>query len=81
MLSFLGDLVERVNESGFAGRLDVFEGFENVLQLGGASARWDFEVKFFATTREPRGVTLVDDEVGQSGGNLLGEVDLGGVFS
>ena len=64
LLGFLGDLVERVNESGFAGRLDVFECFENVLQLGGASARWDFEVKFFATTRESCGVALVDDEVG-----------------
>ena len=64
LLGFFGDLVERVNQSGFAGRLDVFEGFENVLQLGGASARWDFEVKFFAATREPRGVALVDDEVG-----------------
>ena len=67
------------NQSGFAFWLEIVEGVKDGLELGGTTAGRNFQVDLFVTAGKAGRVALIDNEVGESGGDSLREFDLGGV--
>lgn len=80
LLDFFSHLVKGVNQAGFTFWLDMLQGIKNVLKLGWSAAGRDLEVKLLAAARKPYGVSLINDEIGESGCYTPGELDFGGVF-
>ncbi len=69
LLDLLGDRVKCLDKACFPFGFDRLKRFKNVLQLGRATAWRDLQMEFFVTTRETHGISLVDDEITQGGGN------------
>jgi len=81
LLNLLGDLVKGSDESSATFRFKFVEGIEDGLELGRATAGRDLEVDLFVAARKAGGVTLIDNEIGERGGDALRELDLGWVVA
>ena len=71
-----GELMQQRHELATAGRFDAFEQIEERDEMGRTTARRDLSDNAIGDTGEADGVALLDGEIGESGGNAFGEIDL-----